>query len=149
MQTALYSTDPCPGPGGSTILGSTDGNRKGSSGIHSTTGIKTQQQRKNGRKGEKNALSYLDQAVHGVLVVLLRSDQLTIVAFPFFFLAHSHLLSPSYHDDPSWRCLDSMEDMQIARRTRKNGTIRLITKRQDTSYNGIRSTLRLQYAEKR
>ncbi|KAF9912442.1 hypothetical protein EC991_010529 [Linnemannia zychae] len=42
-----------------------------------------------------------------------------------------------------------MEDMQIARKTRKNGTIRLITKRKDTSYNGIRSTLRLQYAEKR
>ncbi|KAF9133555.1 hypothetical protein BGW39_009526 [Mortierella sp. 14UC] len=42
-----------------------------------------------------------------------------------------------------------MEDMQIARRTRNNGTIRLITKRKDTSYNGIRSTLRLQYAEKR
>ncbi|KAF9153429.1 hypothetical protein BG015_003406 [Linnemannia schmuckeri] len=41
-----------------------------------------------------------------------------------------------------------MEDMQIARKTRKNGTIRLITKRKDTSYNGIRSTLRLQYAEK-
>ncbi|KAG0294333.1 hypothetical protein BGZ96_001406 [Linnemannia gamsii] len=42
-----------------------------------------------------------------------------------------------------------MEDMQIVRRSRKNGTIRLITKRKDTSYNGIRSTLRLQYAEKR
>ncbi|KAG0377407.1 hypothetical protein BGX24_006149 [Mortierella sp. AD032] len=49
-----------------------------------------------------------------------------------------------------WDSLDnSMEDMQIARKTRKNGTIRLITKRKDTSYNGIRSTLRLQYAEKR
>ncbi|KAF8949470.1 hypothetical protein BGZ47_000011 [Haplosporangium gracile] len=43
----------------------------------------------------------------------------------------------------------SMEDMQIARKMRKNGTIRLITKRKDTSYNDIRSTLRLQYAEKR
>ncbi|KAF9141898.1 potassium channel, sub T, member 2 [Mortierella sp. GBA39] len=42
-----------------------------------------------------------------------------------------------------------LEDVQIARKTRKNGTIRLITKRKDTSYNGIRSTLRLQYAEKR
>ncbi|KAH7048869.1 hypothetical protein BKA57DRAFT_37908 [Linnemannia elongata] len=49
-----------------------------------------------------------------------------------------------------WDSLDnSMEDMQIARKTRKNGTIRLITKRKDTSYNVIRSTLRLQYAEKR
>ncbi|KAF9933219.1 Calcium-activated potassium channel subunit alpha-1 [Linnemannia zychae] len=49
-----------------------------------------------------------------------------------------------------WDSLDSsMEDLQIARNTRKNGPIRLITKRQDTSYNGIRSTLRLQYAEKR
>ncbi|KAF9088098.1 hypothetical protein BGX23_007652 [Mortierella sp. AD031] len=42
-----------------------------------------------------------------------------------------------------------MEDMQVARKTRKNGPIRLITKRKDTSYNSIRSTLRLQYAEKR
>lgn len=42
-----------------------------------------------------------------------------------------------------------MEEVQEARKIRKNGAIRLLTKRKDTSYNSIRSTLRLQYAEKR
>ncbi|KAG0020567.1 potassium channel, sub T, member 2 [Podila clonocystis] len=42
-----------------------------------------------------------------------------------------------------------MEDVQEARKTRKNGPIRLLTNRKDTSYNTVRSTFRLQYAEKR
>ncbi|KFH70422.1 hypothetical protein MVEG_03272 [Podila verticillata NRRL 6337] len=49
-----------------------------------------------------------------------------------------------------WDSLDnSMEEVQEARRTRKNGPIRLLTNRKDTSYNTVRSTFRLQYAEKR
>lgn len=43
----------------------------------------------------------------------------------------------------------SMEDVQEARKTRGNGPIRLLTNRKDTSYNTVRSTFRLQYAEKR
>ncbi|KAF9313715.1 hypothetical protein BG003_004898 [Podila horticola] len=42
-----------------------------------------------------------------------------------------------------------MEDVQEARKTRGNGPIRLLTNRKDTSYNTVRSTFRLQYAEKR
>ncbi|KAF8937868.1 potassium channel, sub T, member 2 [Dissophora ornata] len=42
-----------------------------------------------------------------------------------------------------------MEDVQEARQARKNGPIRLITNRKDTSYNSIRSRMRLQNAEKR
>ncbi|KAF9572096.1 hypothetical protein EC968_010347 [Mortierella alpina] len=49
-----------------------------------------------------------------------------------------------------WDSLDnSLEEVQEARRTRKKGPIRLLTSRKDTSYNSIRSTFRLQYAEKR
>ncbi|KAF9296276.1 potassium channel, sub T, member 1 [Mortierella antarctica] len=49
-----------------------------------------------------------------------------------------------------WDSLDnSMEDVQEARKTRRNGPIRLLTNRKDTSYNAIRSMFRLQYAEKR
>ncbi|KAG0200144.1 potassium channel, sub T, member 2 [Mortierella sp. GBA30] len=49
-----------------------------------------------------------------------------------------------------WDSLDnSMDEVQEARRSRKNGPIRLLTSRKDTSYNSIRSTFRLQYAEKR
>ncbi|KAG0344760.1 potassium channel, sub T, member 2 [Podila humilis] len=49
-----------------------------------------------------------------------------------------------------WDSLDNdMDEVQEARKTRKNGPIRLLTNRKDTSYNSVRSTFRLQYAEKR
>ncbi|KAG0048287.1 potassium channel, sub T, member 1 [Gryganskiella cystojenkinii] len=49
-----------------------------------------------------------------------------------------------------WDSLDhNMEEVQAARKSRKSGPMRMITNRKDTSYNSIRSTLRLQYAEKR
>lgn len=43
----------------------------------------------------------------------------------------------------------SMEDIQEARKARRDGPIRLISSRKDTSYKTIRSTIRLQNAEKR
>ena len=42
-----------------------------------------------------------------------------------------------------------MEEVQEVRKIRKNGPIRMLTHRKDTSYNSIRSTLRLHSAEKR
>ncbi|KAF9110634.1 potassium channel, sub T, member 2 [Mortierella sp. AM989] len=49
-----------------------------------------------------------------------------------------------------WDSLDnSMEDVQKARQMRKSGPISLIIDRKDTSYNALRSTFRLQNAEKR
>ncbi|KAF9429000.1 hypothetical protein BGZ94_000181 [Podila epigama] len=49
-----------------------------------------------------------------------------------------------------WDSLDNnMEEVQEARRARKNGPIRLLTNRKETSYNTLRATFRLQYAEKR
>ncbi|KAF9196933.1 potassium channel, sub T, member 2 [Haplosporangium sp. Z 11] len=43
----------------------------------------------------------------------------------------------------------SMEEVQEARQTRRNGPLRLLTNRMDTSYNNVRRMFRLQYAEKR
>ncbi|KAF9403639.1 potassium channel, sub T, member 2 [Mortierella sp. AD011] len=42
-----------------------------------------------------------------------------------------------------------LEDVQKAKRVRKSGPIKLVTNRKDTSYNALRSTFRLQNAEKR
>ncbi|KAI1316875.1 hypothetical protein EDD11_009365 [Mortierella claussenii] len=49
-----------------------------------------------------------------------------------------------------WDSLDTtMQGVQEARKLRKKGPMYLITNRKDTSYNALRSTIRLQNAEKR
>ncbi|KAF9359696.1 potassium channel, sub T, member 2 [Mortierella sp. AD094] len=63
------------------------------------------------------------------------------------YIAHNKYIEPQGF---IWDSLDdSMEDVQKAKRMRKSGPIRLITDRKDTSYNALRSTFRLQNAEKR
>ncbi|KAF8980978.1 potassium channel, sub T, member 2 [Entomortierella lignicola] len=63
------------------------------------------------------------------------------------YLAHNQYIEPQGF---IWDSLDdSMEEVQRAKQMRKSSPIKLISDRKDTSYNALRSTFRLQNAEKR